>query len=158
MSLQTFARRCLMPAFICRRTILPAMLIAILVVLPACGATEDTGETVRPTPITGETPDGGGGTALTIAARDFQFAARQYQVRQGEVAQIRLTNEGSAPHSFKAYEDDEYKQPVEGAEIQPIEPGQSAATALNPPEGINELYFRCEVHPKQMTGQIEVGV
>jgi hypothetical protein len=155
MSFQTVARRCPMPAFICRRTILPAMLIAILAVLPACGTTEDNGETVRPTPISGETP--GGGTALNIEARDFQFAERKYQVRRGQAAQIKLLNGGSAPHSFKAYEDDEYKEPVAGAEIQPVEPGQSGTTTLNPPEGTNELFFRCEVHPA-MTGQIEIGV
>src|SRR5215207_4329454 len=147
MSLQSLARRCPMPAFVCRRTLLPAMIIAILVTLAGCS--DNAGETVRPTPRQGETP-GGGGTALTIEARDFQFAERRYQMRQGQVAQIRLMNEGSAKHSFKAYEDDEYKKPVEGAEIQAIDPGKSATTTLNPPERVNELYFRCEVHPDQM--------
>ena len=129
------------------------MLIAILVTMAGCS--DNAGETVRPTPKQGETP--GSGTTLTIEARDFQFAERQFEVRQGQVAEIRLQNGGSAQHSFKAYEDDEYTEPVEGAEIQPVAAGQSGSTTLNPPEGATQLYFRCEIH-KQMTGEIEIGL
>ena len=155
MSLYKLAGRHAPGALFLRRTGLPALVIVILLLGTACGTTEDNGETVRPTPISGETP--GGGAALTIEARDFQFAECKCQVRQGQVAQIRLMNKGSAPHSFRAYEDDEYKEAVDGAGIQPVEPGQSGTTTLNPPEAVNELFFRCEVHPA-ITGQIQIGV
>lgn len=138
-----------------RRIIVPAMLITILAVLSACGTTEDNGETVRPTPLIAETP-GGAGVVLEVEAVDFQFATRRFQLRQGQAATVELQNGGSTQHSFKAYLDDEYKQPLQGAEIPPVDAGKSATTALNPPEATKELFFRCEVHPA-MTGEIEIG-
>ena len=138
-----------------RRIIIPAMLVAILVVLSACGTTEDNGETVRPTPLIGETP-GAAGVRLEVEAVDYQFATRRFQLREGQTATVELQNGGSVPHSFKAYRDDEYKEPIDDAEIPPVEPGQSDTVALNPPDGLNQMYFRCEVHP-EMTGEIEVG-
>ena len=137
-----------------RRIIVPAMLIVVLVVLSACGTTEDNGDSVRPTPLIAETP--GGGVTLEVEAVDFQFATRRFQLKQDQAATIELQNGGSAKHSLKVYRDDEYKEPVDNAEIPPVDPGQSDKTTLNPPEQVRELYFRCEIH-HEMTGEIEVG-
>jgi plastocyanin len=127
---------------------------ALILLAGACSE-GGKGDTVRQTPVEGTTTEGG--VVLDISAREFSFVPDRVQVRPGQVAEIRLHNDGSEKHSLSVYEDDEYTKLVEGAAVTPAAPGETKSVTLNPPRQDKELYFRCEIHPDKMKGTIEIG-
>ena len=128
---------------------------ALVLLAGACGSSK-SGETVRQTPVEGEQGEGGGNVMLQVSAREYSFVPDSLQVRAGEAVQLTMTNDGEQRHSLSVYEDDEYKTLVEGAAVQPAAPGESKTVSFQPPQELNELYFRCEIH-NEMTGNIEIG-
>jgi plastocyanin len=127
---------------------------AAAVILLAGACSENAGETVRPTPAEGQTT--ASGVVLDISARDFSFVPNRVQMRPNQAAEIRFKPEGAARHSLAIYEDAEYEEMLEGAEIPATSPGETKSLALNPPSDATKLFFRCEIH-HEMTGEIEVG-
>jgi|GEM_PF-5027475 len=125
---------------------------ALILLSGACS--ENAGQTERQTPVEGQTTESG--AVLSVSAREYAFVPDRLQVRPGQVAELRLKNDGSKEHSLSVYEDDGYSEPVEGATVATAAPGETEAVSLNPPGGSNELYFRCEIH-HEMTGTIEIG-
>jgi plastocyanin len=101
-----------------------------------------------------ETPAGGGGAGtLAVTAQDFSFSLDADSIPTGSVL-VTLTNEGAAPHTITFYTDEEYTDQVGGTER--VAAGGSGSASLVVPDDADELYYRCEVHPTQMEGEIEV--
>ena len=128
--------------------------------------TRATGSPTRaaasPTAASGTTPvaetpvsAGGGATSVTITAKDFSFDPDEAEVNAGEAVTFTLKNEGSAPHTLTFYSDEDFTQAIDGATTERVSAGSSDeftttfATA-------GEVYFRCEVHPTQMKGEVKV--
>ncbi len=126
-----------------------------IAVLFAGACSENTGDTVRETPVEGQTTTGDT-VVLEVSAREFSFVPDRLQMRPDQTAEIRVKSEGDAKHTLSIYEDDEYKQPIEDAGVPALNPGESQTFTFDPPPDIHEFYFRCEIH-NEMTGEIEVG-
>lgn len=99
------------------------------------------------------TPSGEAGT-LAVTAQDFSFSLDADSIPAGTVL-VTLTNAGAAPHTITFYTDEEYTDMVGGTER--VAAGDSGSASLVVPDDVDELYYRCEVHPTQMMGEIEVG-
>ena len=127
-----------------------------IAVLFAGACSENSGKTVRETPVEGETMAAGDGVVLNVSAREFSFVPDRLQMRPDQAAEIRVKAEGDAKHSFAIYEDDEYKEPVAEAELPAMNHGETRTLAFEPDPAVHAFFFRCEIH-KEMTGTIEVG-
>jgi plastocyanin len=126
---------------------------AMVLLAGACSEGGD-GTTVRQTPVEGQTTESG--VRFEISAREYSFVPDRVQIRAQQAAEIRLQNDGSVDHSLSVYEDDEYRNLVDGAAAEPAAPGESTSLSVEPPDNVTELYFRCEIHT-DMTGTIEIG-
>jgi plastocyanin len=101
-------------------------------------------------------PGGGGGTSVSVTARDFSFTPAEFSVSKTSDTTIELKNEGSAPHTFTLYRDEEFTDAIDGASTDRVSGGESDSFTLKASDigDADDLYFRCEVHPSQMQGEI----
>jgi plastocyanin len=116
----------------------------------ACSDDDDDGDAGEPAATTA--PAASSGDSVSVEAKDFSFAPATFTVAAGEEVTVTLNNTGNARHTLTVYTDEEYSDPVDGAEtsVSAGETGEFKATF----EG-GEYYFRCEVHPTQMMGEFE---
>jgi len=116
----------------------------------ACSDDDDDGDAGEPAATTA--PAASSGDSVSVEAKDFSFDPTSFTVAAGEEVTVTLNNTGNAGHTLTVYTDEEYSDPVDGAEtsVNAGETGEFKATF----EG-GEYYFRCEVHPSQMTGTLE---
>ncbi len=117
----------------------------------ACSA--NSGDTVvptraKPTATTNE---------LAISARDFSFVPSELNAFNNRPMTIVLTNDGTEQHSLSVYEDDKYERLVAGAVIDATKAGSSNQVTFAPPKKPQTLYFRCEIHPDLMHGEISIA-
>ena len=112
---------------------------------------DDGGSAATTAPASGG--GGGGETAVTVDAKDFSFDPDTFAVAAGEEVTITLDNTGSAPHTLTVYTDEEYTDAVVDADTGTVNGGDSGDFTATFEGG--EYYFRCEVHPGQMTGEFE---
>jgi plastocyanin len=110
--------------------------LAVGLVLAACGGDDDGDGDVGPTGATG----GGGGATITISG--FAFSPSTLQV-SGETP-ITVTNEDGAAHTF-TLDDGSVDARVDG--------GATVQVTVNVSETTG---FHCTIHP-QMTGTLEVA-
>lgn len=122
---------------------------SIAVLLAGCS--ENAGETVVPDQATPQAGEG----SIAIEARDFSFVPDRVEANTSSVT-IEVTNEGAEQHSLTVYASDEYQEPVDGAVVQAIAPGESASITFDAGSATT-LNFRCEIHPDLMDGEISVG-
>lgn len=111
---------------------------------PTSAATQSSG---------GDTTPSGEAGRLAVTAVDFSFTLDADSLPTGSVL-LTLTNDGSAPHSISFYTDEEYTDLVGGTER--VAAGGSGSASIVVADDSDELYYRCEVHPTQMQGEIEV--
>ena len=119
---------------------------------PAAGTTA----TVGSTPASAATTGSGDAQALAVTAKDFSFTLDLESVTAGSEVDVALRNEGSAPHTITFYEDADYTKAVAGADSGRVAGGGTGAFQFTAPEG-DELYYRCEVHPSQMKGELAIN-
>lgn len=101
--------------------------------------------------------DGGGEqvTPVGITAQDFEFEADVETVEAESVIAVKFTNAGSAPHTVNFYTDDEYSDPIPGAESGQVSAGGSVDFTFEALAS-GTMFYRCEVHPTQMQGGLAV--
>jgi plastocyanin len=132
----------------------------------ACGGDDDdeSDSDAEPTSAatTASTTTSGGGDGgseevipVDIIAQDFEFQADVETVAPDSVIAVSFTNNGSAPHTVNFYTDEEYSDPIPGAESGQISAGGSVNFTFESPES-GTAYYRCEVHPTQMQGGLAV--
>lgn len=131
-------------------------IVAALAVLTGCGGDDDDG----PTPGVGETLPAGEtpqqeDQVFDAVAVDFAFEPDSFEVSAGEVVRFNFTNEGLEDHTMTIYRDDGYSEPLEGATTG-VEEGIQSFTFLATFDEPGTYYFRCDFHPTDMTGEIEV--
>ena len=97
-----------------------------------------------------------GGATLHVGMRDFTFALDKSNLAPATPVDVTADNGGEAPHTITFYTDAQYTQKLAGADSGSVAAGQSKDFSFTPPDGATVLFFRCEIHPTQMTGQIDV--
>lgn len=125
--------------------------MAALAACAAIGCSQNNGETVKPTSALQGLTD-----TPHIEARDYSFIPDEIQAPPGQVT-LTLNNGGSQKHAFELYTDEQYQDPVQNAKIDAVEPGGSESVTFDLPDKKATYYFRCEIHPQRMHGQIEIG-
>ena len=113
---------------------------------------DDEGDGGEPAATTAAA-DGGASDSVTVEGKDFSFDPDTFTVAAGKEVTITLDNTGSAPHTIDVYTDEEYSDPVDGAATGNVDGGETGEFKATFEGG--EYYFRCEVHPSQMTGEFE---
>jgi plastocyanin len=142
---------------------LAAVSLVVATAFVACGDDDDDdggdggGTTPAATAPSGSTPSSGGGVTENIAfeAEDFSFSTETTSVPPGATINVDFTNNGSAPHTLTFYEDDAYTSPISGADSGQVSGGESTSFSFTSLAS-GELYYRCEVHPSQMQGELAI--
>jgi plastocyanin len=166
---------------IVRPAALGALLLALCIAAIACGDDDDDGDTngaadeplptatrgTTASPTTGSesTPSGeataaggNGGETVAVTAADFSFNPADFTVSGDSDTTIEVTNSGNTPHTLTIYSDAEFTEAVDGATTDSLSSGDSESFTLTAAQvaGAASLFFRCEVHPTQMQGEITV--
>ncbi len=125
----------------------------------ACGGDDDDTAPAATTSAakTATTAAGGGSeaTKLAVTAKDFAFEPAGLEVKAGAKVEITLTNKGAAPHTFTLYLDKEYTSKISGAGTGNVAGGASATFPFSS-AGAGTVYYRCDIHPAQMKGEMAV--
>jgi plastocyanin len=143
----------------------PLVIGAALLVAVACGDDGDGGETpaagqtpaVGDTPAADETPTDGGATAEISMIPSIQFDTAELTIAAGTEVTITVDNTDTGiPHNFAVYTSrDAAESGEEALAVTDICTAPCTDTVtLNLSAG--EYFFRCEVHPGQMTGTLLV--
>ena len=133
------------------------------IALVACGGDDENkaGGTTPPAGSTTAAPtkaaDSSGTEALSVTAKDFSFALDKSSVKKGSQVDVALENQGSAPHTINFYTDEAYTKPIADAESGRVSGGGSKAFTFTAPADGTAAYYRCEVHPAQMQGEITLN-
>ena len=143
--------------------LLAGLVIGAASFLAACGSgSSDKTATSQPaassparatTPAAAATGSGGG---LNVAARDFLFDPNKLSAKPGETITINFKNDGSTTHTFTLYTDEDHTKTVANGDSGPVSAGGSKTLTVSLASDSGDLYFRCEIHPTQMTGEISV--
>jgi plastocyanin len=156
---------------IARTAALSAVVLLLAVAAAGCGDDDENGDdggaqAARPSasPTTGViagSPTASGGAPageVAVTAADFSFTPPNFSVSGGSDTTITLTNSGNVSHTLNIYTDADYTQAIDGAATGRVSPGASGEFTLTSAQvgSATELYFRCEVHPLAMTGEITV--
>jgi len=86
--------------------------------------------------------------AATVTAKDFSFSPDKLAAREGRTLNVTFQNNGSVSHTFKT--------PLSGADSGSVVAGTNRTVAVAIPADSGDLYFRCEIHPSAMKGEISV--
>lgn len=96
---------------------------------------------------------GGAETAIEVDAADFSFDPDTFTVAAGEDVTITLNNTGEATHTLTVYTDEDFSEPIEGADTGNVSAGAKGEFTNTFDAG--EYYFRCDRHPTQMQGEFQ---
>ena len=118
----------------------------------ACGDDDDEGGDGGAETAGATTPAGGASTAEVDAA-DFSFTPNEFTVAAGEEVTVVLNNTGDAPHTLTVYSDEEFTEPVPGADTGTVNLDESGDFAATFEAG--EYYFQCQFHLSQMQGELK---
>lgn len=138
----------------------PLVLGAALLVAAACSGDSDGGETPSgggETPAAGQTPTGGGATAEISMIPTIQFDTSELTIAAD--TDVTITADNTDPgisHNFAVYSSRDAADSGEDA-LAATETCAGSCTdevTLNLSPG--EYFFRCQVHPSQMTGTLVV--
>ena len=111
---------------------------------------------LRSTAPSGST--GTGADQLHVGMREFSFALDRSSLDPAPATvDVTADNGGEVPHTITFYADAAFTQKVPGADSGSVAAGGSKTFSFTPPDGASELFFRCEIHPTQMTGKITVS-
>ena len=140
-----------MKRFFCNRKLmwLIVLLAAAIAALPACGTSSS------PTASSGTPSGGGNAISIDLAAQNIAFDKTTITVKAGSQVTINFNNKDSGiPHNFSLYADSSASQNLfKGDTV--TGPG-TAVYKFTAPSTPGTYFFRCDIHPTQMTGQFVV--
>lgn len=136
--------------------------MAVSVGLVACGGGDNESTSATTAPARTTAPAGvattpastGAAEVLKVTAADFKFEPSDVDAPLGKEVTFQLTNTGSTTHTLTVYSDEAHTQRVTGAEARAAA-GQKAEFTVTFDKAGN-YFFRCEIHPTQMKGEIKV--
>jgi plastocyanin len=97
-----------------------------------------------------------GGSTLNVSARDFLFDPNKLSAKPGTSVTINFKNDGSTAHTFSLYTDEDHTKAVANGDSGTVSAGGSKTLTITIASDSGDLYYRCEIHPTQMMGEISV--
>jgi plastocyanin len=143
------------------------LIVAVLAFAAACGGSDDAygtfgqgAPTNSPTPTQTASPtaDGTGGgqrTEVSLVAENNEFDLDSISVPVGTTVSLTLHNNDLVAHNFSVYQTPRAQESLFSGEIF-MGPDASMTHEFNAPDEGGTYYFRCDVHPKIMTGDLIV--
>ena len=92
----------------------------------------------------------------TSSDKPISFASTGLEVKAGQQVTVRYTNESKVPHNVTFYEGADADAPVLAQISTVTGPGAAGETTFTAPDTPGQYFFRCELHPLQMTGTLTV--
>jgi plastocyanin len=134
---------------------IPIVLVAAVAV-SACGSDDEMKDgSAAPATTAPAAATDDAGDVVQVEARDFAFVPTELEATEGDPITVEVTNAGSAPHTLTVYADEEFTEAVEGADTESISGGGSGDFTTTF-EAAGKYFFRCEIHPGQMQGELTV--
>jgi plastocyanin len=97
---------------------------------------------------------GDGGTTVQLAVQDISFDKDEITLTAGAQATIQFDNQDEGlPHNFAIYEDESAEATIFQGDI--VEGPTTTDYSFTAPDA-GTYFFRCDVHPTQMTGTVVV--
>ena len=94
---------------------------------------------------------------LNVTTKEYGFTLNLTGIHKGPPGvRVSFQNDGAEAHTITFYRDANFNKPVEGGGSDNVEPGASAIFSFIPPDNATILYYRCDVHPIQMNGELTV--
>ncbi len=146
------------------RGVVPLLVTAVVLTACSSGTSSSTPAAAASKPATsdpagasaGGSP-GNGVDDLHAVAKDFSFTLDRTTLHPGKPGvDAFLKNEGQAPHTLTFYSDAAFTTKIPGADSGQVRPGDLSGFPLSVPDGVTTVYYRCEIHPTQMKGQLPV--
>ena len=104
---------------------------------------------------TAPTPSAPGATVLQIAAKNVAFDKKALTATAGQPVTVQFNNEDTGvPHNFAVYTDKGASQKIFSGEL--VTGPATATYNFNAPSTPGTYFFRCDVHPDQMSGSFTV--
>jgi len=140
--------------------------LGALLLTANCGGDDDTAASGSPSTTVASAsrtrnPAGGGATAgsnevrLKLLAENLAFDKDRLTVPAGSLVTLDLTNRDDVPHNFAAYRSEAADQPIFVGETF-SGPGTATVYQFDAPAEAGNYFFRCDVHPTDMKGTLEV--
>ncbi len=142
-----------------------SFMVALVLIAAACGGDGDGSEggtsSVRPATVVATamiqsaTPTAGGATlnAIQISAENTAFSVDTREAAAGEITIEFNHRDDGVAHNFAVYpSEDELDSPIAATAIETGPTQQELRLTLEP----GEYFYRCDVHPAQMTGTLVV--
>ena len=107
-----------------------------------------------------ESPPPEGGVVLEIAsvsAEPLAYTESTLEARTGQTVTVRYTNDTNVPHNIAFFDSLDSSGSKIGATDIITGPGAVAEVTFQAPDSPGSYFFRCDVHPIQMTGTLEVS-
>lgn len=105
--------------------------------------------TATPTPVEAR-------TQWTVVARDNFFEQEVIAVPAGQSVTVRLQNQGQQQHNISFYT----RSPQNGGQLiqmgEVIGGGRETTVTFTAPSQPGDYFFRCDIHPNEMTGTLQV--
>ncbi len=121
------------------------------VLLAACSSSP--GYYATPTQATAP-PSGGTGTSIELVAQNIAFDTKTITVAAGASVTINFNNKDSLPHNFALYTDSGAQTSLFVGQI--IAGLGTTTYKFTAPAKPGNYFFRCDVHPRAMTGTFVV--
>ncbi len=145
--------------FIRFSTVLVMVVIFSMLTLAACSSTSSPTPTATGSQATsasrGPTSTAGGATNINLTAQNLSFDQTTITVPAGAQVTINFSNKDSGvTHNFAVYTDSSASNKIFVGDMV-SGPGNKTYT-FTAPSKPGTYFFRCDVHPTQMTGQFIV--
>jgi plastocyanin len=97
---------------------------------------------------------GGGGSTVQLVAKDLSFDTDQITLTAGAQTTVQFDNQDQGlPHNLAIYEDESAETAIFQGDI--VEGPSTTEYSFTAPD-VGTYFFRCDVHPTQMTGTVVV--
>ena len=94
---------------------------------------------------------------LRVTTKEFSFTLSLTSIHKGPPGvHVSLQNDGAEAHSIAFYIDGNFNKPLVGATSDNVTAGASADFSFIPLENATIVYYRCDIHPTQMHGELNV--
>jgi plastocyanin len=119
--------------------------VSLTLLLASCGSSEDA-DSRFPSPTARPAP-----AELALLAQDNLFEPTRLVAPAGAPVTLVFTSEDAAPHNFAIYTNTAAEEEVFVGQTF-SGPGETVTYNFDAPEDPGEYFFRCDVHPVEMTG------
>jgi len=137
------------------RLIGAALLVCLLIAAVACGGGDESSNDATESPSPSENGGSGEPVQLELSALDSTFSTDVFTVPAGAQVTIEFENMDAVPHNFSVYE-----STLATVEIYVGEtitgPDETVTYEFDAPAGPGEYFFRCDIHPVEMVGDLIV--